>query len=97
MSGRVRYTTEFKQEAVVLSRRVGVVKAARDLGVSVGALHRWRASSDAPVGSRSQEELEKELRSTKQELKHAKAIISVLKKAAVIFAKNKGDKKQNFF
>ena len=34
MSGRVRYTAEFKQEAVVLSRRVGVVKAARDLGVS---------------------------------------------------------------
>ena len=97
MGGRVRYTAEFKQEAVVLSRRVGVVKAARDLGVSVGALHRWRALSESPTGSRSPAELEKELRSVKQELRHAKSVISVLKKAAVVFAKDKGSKKQNFF
>ena len=97
MSGRVRYTAEFKQEAVVLSHRVGVVKAARDLGVSVGALHRWRALSDSPTGPKSQAELEKELRSVKQELKHAKSVISVLRKATAIFAKDKGSKKQNFF
>ena len=36
------YTEQFKEEAVKLAKSVGVVSAARDLGMNPSNIHRWR-------------------------------------------------------
>ena len=98
MGTRGRYTAEFKADVVVLAQKVGITKAARDLGLSPGALHRWKKlkglSSQGPKGAPSYSQLEKENSQLKKELSYARKIIGVLKKAAFVFLK---DKDKGFF
>lgn len=98
MGIRRRYTVEFRGDAVALAQRVGIAKAARDLGVSPGVLHRWKKlaalSAEAPPGAKSYAQLEKENNQLKKELSYARKIIGVLKKSVFIFLK---DKDKGFF
>ncbi len=40
----MRYEDEFKEEALQLSDRIGVKRAAAELGISCSTLSRWRAN-----------------------------------------------------
>ena len=98
MGIRRQYTVEFRGDAVALAQRVGITKAARDLGVSPSVLHRWKKlaalSAQAPPGAKSYAQLEKENHQLRKELGYARKIINVLKKSALIFLK---DKDKGFF
>lgn len=88
-----RYTEEFKRDAIALvdSRGRTVTEVARDFGVSPESLRGWYRQAKADRGegrpgeltTAEREELE-QLR--RQNVEHAKTI-EVLRKAAVLFAK----------
>lgn len=87
------YTAEFKAEAVALYEKVGLVKASKDLQVSLSTLHRWRAELSpktirADASKPTYEELEKENQRLKKELKYIEEINEVLKKSTAIFSKS---------
>ena len=48
MTIRKTYTTEFKRQAIELAARedVGPSQAARDLGINLSALSRWRKQAE---------------------------------------------------
>ena len=91
MGVRRRFDEEFKRGAVELAGRMGVPAAARDLGVSVGALHRW-CRDDKLRGSSGvlPSELEKENRRLRKELRASQHAVYILKKTAKILSQ--GDK-----
>ena len=90
MTTRRRHTEEFKREAVKLIAEKGytVSEAARNLGVHVSLLRRWReeleAVSKGEVLSRDERE---ELRRLRAEVKRLQMEREILKKAAAFFAK----------
>ena len=90
MTTRRRHTEEFKREAVKLIAEKGytVSEAARNLGVHVSLLRRWReeleAESKGEVLSRDERE---ELRRLRAEVKRLQMEREILKKAAAFFAK----------
>jgi transposase len=88
---RKQYTKEFKTEAVKLAERVGVPRAAQDLGVLENVLYRWRRAAetegaDAFRGKGRLTERDEELRKLRQEVKTLKMERDILKKATVFFA-----------
>ena len=93
MEERRKYSAEYKQDAITLAEKVGVKQAARDLGIDKSMLYQWRKSQKVAEqegikaypgqGNPRDEELHA-LRKQVAELKEANEI---LKKAAVIFAK----------
>ena len=90
MTTRRRHTEEFKRETVKLIAEKGytVSEAARNLGVHVSLLRRWReeleAESKGEVLSRDERE---ELRRLRAEVKRLQMEREILKKAAAFFAK----------
>jgi len=90
MTTRRRHTEEFKREAVKLIAEKGytVSEAARNLGVHVSLLRRWReeleAESKGEALSRDERE---ELRRLRAEVKRLQMEREILKKAAAFFAK----------
>ena len=91
MGVRRRFDEEFKRGCVELAGRVGVSAAARDLGVSVGAVHRWCRDDKlrSPSGVLPSD-LEKENRRLKKELRATQHAVYILKKTAGILSR--GDK-----
>ena len=93
---RVRYTAEFKSEAVrqVTDRGHGVVDVAKRLGVSDKSLYLWvrLAKERQGLGSGSGEtaNLRSEVSRLKAELKRTSEERDILKKAATYFAKLSG-------
>ena len=94
---RRQYTAEFKKEAVGLVTNQGytAVEAAKNLGIYVGILNRWRREqSKAPqnafpgTGHRSPEV--EELERLREENRRLKMEREILKKAAAFFAKESG-------
>lgn len=85
---RRRHPLEFKQEALALAARVGVRKAASQLGLAESQLYGWRAKV---WGEQSQGEREQHLATEnarlKRALSEAQEEAAILKKAAVYFAK----------
>ena len=79
----MRYSEEFKDQAVKLSDEIGVKKAAGQLGVSVNTLSTWRkAKKKMPEGKTFVlSEREKKLKKENEELKKANEIL----KAAMCF------------
>ena len=67
-----QFDEEFKRGAVELAGRVGVYAAARDLEMSVAALHRWCRDDLSSV-------LKKENRKLRKELRDLKRVAHVLK------------------
>jgi transposase len=94
MSGRRRYSKEFKREAVrlVLDQKVAVAQVARDLDLHVNVLRNWvRAVRDDPEhafpGEGHQKPDDAELTRLRREVVKLRAERDILKKAAAYFAK----------
>ena len=92
---RRKFTKEFKLEAVqlVLESDRTVAQVARDLGIAVSLLHKWKDQvgerDDATVfpGSGKSAGPEDETRRLRKELAEVKQERDFLKKAAVFFAR----------
>ena len=94
-SGRKRqtYNASFKQEAVSLGKRIGIVQAAADLGVVESNLRNWtrevdRLGSQAFLPASERTDLEAENRRLREENRVLKQEREILKKAAAFFAKD---------
>ena len=93
MSKKVkRYSEEFKLEAVKLAERVGIPRAAAELGVTHKSISNWIAKLNPESGpkaaksNKSFQELEAENRRLLEEIGYIKRINEVLKKSAAIFS-----------
>jgi transposase len=92
---RRSYDEAFKRDAVNLAHDIGFAKAAADLDVAEGNLHRWARKIEAhgkeaflPASKRS--DLEAQLKRLQEENKVLKQERDILKKAAAFFAKENG-------
>jgi transposase len=88
---RKQYTKEFKLEAVKLAEKVGVTRAAHDLGVLDNLLYRWRKAAETQAGDAFRghgrlTERDEELRKLRQENKVLRMERDILKKATAFFA-----------
>jgi len=91
--GRRRFDPAFKREAVELGRRIGIPKAASDLGITESNLRNWTKAVDTqgsqaflPTSERT--DLEAENRRLREENRVLKMEREILKKAATFFAKD---------
>ena len=93
MRTRKKYSAEYKQDAVALAEKVGPNKAARDLGIDRALLYQWRrrheeAQKDGLKAFPGQgKPRDEELHALRKEVAELKEANEILKKAAVIFAK----------
>ena len=90
MSKRIRYTEEFKRDAVsqVTSRGHSVRDVSERLGVSTKSLYDWIKQYSKPETVRQEEDnLVRENRRLKSELMRITEERDILKKAAAYFAK----------
>ena len=86
MSKGLRYSTEFKQEAVnqVKIHGYSTAEVADRLGVSTKAIYRWIKELSKPVEIRAEEsDLRAEIARLKRELKRTEQERNILKEAAV--------------
>lgn len=88
MSTRIRYTEEFKREAVsqVIERGHSVTSVASRLGVSTKSLYDWKKRYAGDGGNARQAKDADELKALKAELKRVTEERDILKKAAAYFA-----------
>ncbi len=89
MSKAVRYTDEFKQEAVnqIVVHGYSVQDVSQRLGVSTKSLYDWQKRFSKPkVKRESDKDLQAENARLKRELKRAEQERDILKEAAVFFA-----------
>jgi len=91
---RVKYTKEFKQDAVKLVTEQGYSanEAARRLGVGQSNVSRWvrefrKDQQDGAEGEIPRKELEAEVKRLKKENQRLQMEREILKKAAAFFAK----------
>ena len=89
---RKTYTAEFKQEAVrlVTEQRYGVAETARNLGINVNMLRRWKQEYTANVhtafpGNGHLPPAQAELRQLRDEVKRLRMERDILKKAMRFF------------
>ena len=91
--GRMRYTEEYKKEAVrqITERGYPVSEVARNLGVAAWSLYKWVEKYSERKDSKKNnqiDELQKENLKLKREIKRIQEERDILKKAAAYFAKN---------
>lgn len=89
---RVRYTEEFKAEAIkqITERGHGVAEVAKRLGISDKSLYVWLKQSHRHSNSHAKDDvlaLKSELSRMKAELKRTTEERDILKKAAAYFAR----------
>jgi transposase len=89
-----KYTNEFKQQAVALAGSLSSLsEAARQLGVSDGSIHAWRAKqmlagiATTPAGELSVSEAD-ELRRLRGEVTQLRKVNHILKAAAAFFSQD---------
>lgn len=85
-----QYTSEFKEEAVLLVTQQGysVSEAAKSLGISANMLYNWKAKFEDKHGDGAISETEKEeLLRLRKENKNLRMEKEILKKASAFFAK----------
>jgi len=90
MSKGMRFTDEFKQDAVaqVVERGYGVSEVADRLGISIKSLYTWKAQFAKPAQVRDAElDLAAELKLVKRELARVPEERNILKKATAYFAR----------
>jgi len=92
MSKRRKFSEEFKREAVSLTRQpsASVSQVARDIGVGVGLLGRWRRELEtdkAKAFSGSGVPRDQEMAALKRELAKVKKERDFLRDAAAFFAR----------
>ncbi len=89
MGSGIRYTDEFKQEAVnqVTNHGYKVADVSERLGISTKSLYDWINKFNKPPKVRQKEaDLQAEVARLKRELKRAEQERDILKEAAVFFA-----------
>lgn len=88
------YSLEFKQDAaqLVLKQGYSISEAAKNLGVSVGALRTWVKAENGDNAVKNQLSLgeREELLRLRKEVNRLKMEREILKKAAVFFAQDHG-------
>jgi len=91
---RVKYTKEFKQDAVnlVIEQGYSASEAGRRLGVGQSNISRWvgefrKDQQDGAEGEVSRKELEAEVKRLRKENQRLQMEREILKKAAAFFAK----------
>jgi len=85
---RKKYTPEYKQEAIELSKKIGATETSNKLGVSLSNLQRWRSQKNIPV-EKSQDvlKLQTEVKRLKKALAEEQAVVEMLKKTTSFFLK----------
>lgn len=91
---RVKYTREFKQDAVnlVIEQGYSAMEAGRRLGINQSNVSRWvreyqRDQQDCAEGEIPRKELEDEVKRLRKENQRLQMEREILKKAAAFFAK----------
>ena len=80
---RMRRTPQFKAEAIALADAVGVVAAARDLGIHTSQLYDWRRKQrKAETVSQWERDQGAEIARLKRQLARKEEEVAILKKAA---------------
>jgi len=86
---RKQHSPEFRQEALALAEKVGIPKAAKELGLHDSQLYGWRSKART---KRDQSELEQTLAAENARLRRRLAEqeeeLAIVKKAATYFAKS---------
>lgn len=86
---RKLHTTEFKQEAVQLTNKIGVSAAAKQLGIYGSQIYDWRSKVQKKATTSQREAaLATEVAKLKRQLAEQEEDLAILKKAATYFAKN---------
>ncbi len=91
MSTGIRYTEEFKRDAVsqVIDRGYRVKEVAERLGVCIKSLYDWKRQFSKPAKERKQEAADSaEIRRLKSELLRVTEERDILKKATAYFARD---------
>lgn len=85
-----RYTSEFKQQAGQLALKIGLSRAAEQLGVNVSTMHRWKsvAQKQEPQSKIEKIGLEEENRQLRKEVEELKKVNQILKRAAAFFSQD---------
>jgi len=89
MAKGIRYSDEFKQEAVnqVVIHRYSVADVSERLGISTKSLYGWmKVFSKPPKQRREEQGLQAEVARLKRELKRVQQERDILKEATVFFA-----------
>jgi len=89
MAKGIRYTDEFKQEAVnqIIKHGYDTAEVSTRLGVSTKSLYKWKLEFSKPTKVREAEsDLQAEVARLKRELKRVQQERDILKEAAVFFA-----------
>ena len=93
MKKRKNYSAEFKLEAVELASRIGIAKAAKELGIHETSIRTWKKKIEGPTmpqgpiqTKKNYSDLEKENKKLQKEIGYLKEINRVLKKSTAIFS-----------
>ena len=86
---RTRYSQQYKDEALALAERVGITKAAAQLGLKEAQLYAWRTKTRQSMntGAREQQLADENVRLKRQLAEQAEEL-ALVKKAAAYFAKH---------
>lgn len=86
---RRKHSPEFRAEALALAEKIGIPKAARELGLHDSQLYGWRSKARA---TRDQSDLEQsqaaEIARLKRQLAEQAEELAIVKKAATYFARS---------
>ena len=86
---RRQHAPEFRAEALALAEKIGVPKAAKELGLHESQLYGWRTKARA---AQDQSEVEQqqavEIARLKRQLAEQAEELAIVKKAATYFAKS---------
>ena len=86
---RRQHVPEFRAEALALAEKIGVSKAAKELGLHESQLYGWRTKARA---AQDRSELERqqavEIARLKRQLAEQAEELAIVKKAATYFAKS---------
>lgn len=86
---RKQHSPEFRKEALALADKIGIAKAAKELGLHASQLYGWRAKARS---QQTQSEVEQsqaaEIARLKRQLAEREEELAIVKKAATYFAKS---------
>ena len=82
----MKYSKEFKEEALKLSDEIGLKKAAQQLGIQYYTLSDWRSKRNAAAKAKKYHMTDEELKQRNLELRKAN---DILKDALGFFAKDR--------
>ena len=89
----MKYSKEFKEEAIKLSDEIGLKKAAYQLGIQYYTLSDWRSKRNAAIKAKkyqmSDEEADKRILELEKEIAELRKANDILKDALGFFAKDR--------